>query len=181
MGKDRVCYFYDHDVGSHYYAANHPMKPHRITMAHHLVLAYGLHEDMEVLSFPFIYHLYNIKTIHSNSTPIQFCQYSSLFLTSHPRPPTPPPPLPSALRLAGHSAASRDGDRDEPVPLRGLHRLPLAGPPRGRGGPAGVTAAVQPRRGLSGLRPGLPVLPDLHGRLDRGRETPEPGTVGHCD
>ena len=26
-----------------YYGANHPMKPHRIVMAHHLVLGYGLH------------------------------------------------------------------------------------------------------------------------------------------
>ena len=48
-GKDRVAYYYDRDVGAHYYGANHPMKPHRITMAHHLVLAYGLHEHMEVI------------------------------------------------------------------------------------------------------------------------------------
>ena len=32
------------DWGQMYYGANHPMKPHRIVMAHHLVLGYGLHK-----------------------------------------------------------------------------------------------------------------------------------------
>ena len=36
------------DFGSVYYGANHPMKPHRLAMTHSLVLAYGLHEGMEV-------------------------------------------------------------------------------------------------------------------------------------
>jgi len=36
------------DVGSVYYGANHPMKPHRMVMAHHLVLAYDLHKRMEI-------------------------------------------------------------------------------------------------------------------------------------
>jgi hypothetical protein len=36
------------DVGSVYYGANHPMKPHRLVMAHHLVLAYDLHKRMEI-------------------------------------------------------------------------------------------------------------------------------------
>ena len=31
-----------------YYGANHPMKPHRLCMTHHLVLGYGLHKHMEV-------------------------------------------------------------------------------------------------------------------------------------
>ena len=34
--------------GGAYYGANHPMKPHRLAMTHSLVLAYGLHEGMEV-------------------------------------------------------------------------------------------------------------------------------------
>ncbi|KAJ7522631.1 hypothetical protein O6H91_18G020400 [Diphasiastrum complanatum] len=46
--KDRVSYFYDGDVGSVYYGPNHPMKPHRLCMTHNLVLAYGLHNKMEV-------------------------------------------------------------------------------------------------------------------------------------
>jgi len=48
MGRNRVSYYYDREIGAHYYGANHPMKPHRMTMAHHLVLGYGLHEHMEV-------------------------------------------------------------------------------------------------------------------------------------
>ena len=36
------------DVGSVYYGANHPMKPHRLVMTHHLVLAYDLHKRMEI-------------------------------------------------------------------------------------------------------------------------------------
>lgn len=46
--KDRVSYFYDGDVGSVYYGPNHPMKPHRLCMTHSLVLAYGLHNKMEI-------------------------------------------------------------------------------------------------------------------------------------
>lgn len=46
--KDRVAYFYDGDVGSVYYGPNHPMKPHRLCMTHSLVLAYGLHNKMEI-------------------------------------------------------------------------------------------------------------------------------------
>lgn len=36
------------EVGGAYYGASHPMKPHRICMAHHLILGYGLHKHMEV-------------------------------------------------------------------------------------------------------------------------------------
>ena len=46
--KDRICYFYDSDVGTGYYGNNHPMKPHRLAMTHHLVLSYDLHRRMEV-------------------------------------------------------------------------------------------------------------------------------------
>ena len=46
--KDRNCYFYDQDVGTSYYGNNHPMKPHRLAMTHHLVLSYDLHRKMEV-------------------------------------------------------------------------------------------------------------------------------------
>lgn len=37
MGKSRVAYFYDSDVGSHHYGTGHPMKPHRMKMTHSLV------------------------------------------------------------------------------------------------------------------------------------------------
>lgn len=36
------------DVGSVYFGPNHPMKPHRLCMTHHLVLSYDLHKQMEV-------------------------------------------------------------------------------------------------------------------------------------
>jgi histone deacetylase 1/2 len=41
-------YFYDADVGTSYYGNNHPMKPHRLAMTHHLVLSYDLHKHLEV-------------------------------------------------------------------------------------------------------------------------------------
>eukprot|EP00249_Psilotum_nudum_P015769 c25509_g1_i1 orf=726-2162(+) len=47
--KRRVSYFYDPEVGNFYYGQGHPMKPHRIRMAHNLIVHYGLHQKMEVL------------------------------------------------------------------------------------------------------------------------------------
>lgn len=44
----QVSYFYDPDIGQFYYGQGHPMKPHRVAMAHSLVLQYGLHTQMEV-------------------------------------------------------------------------------------------------------------------------------------
>lgn len=44
----QVAYFYDPDVGSFYYGPGHPMKPHRVKMAHSLILHYGLYRQMEV-------------------------------------------------------------------------------------------------------------------------------------
>lgn len=41
MGKTRIAYFMDNDVGGYYYLENHPMKPHRVSMTHNLTLAYG--------------------------------------------------------------------------------------------------------------------------------------------
>lgn len=45
--KRRVSYFYQSDVGLYYYGPGHPMKPHRMRMAHHLILSYGLYRKME--------------------------------------------------------------------------------------------------------------------------------------
>ncbi|KAI5388832.1 Histone deacetylase 9, variant 3 [Lathyrus oleraceus] len=36
------------DAGSVYFGPNHPMKPHRLCMTHHLVLSYDLHKKMEI-------------------------------------------------------------------------------------------------------------------------------------
>ncbi|CAL9191480.1 unnamed protein product [Musa hybrid cultivar] len=47
--KERIAYFYDgRDVGNVYFGPNHPMKPHRLCMTHHLVLSYGLYKKMEI-------------------------------------------------------------------------------------------------------------------------------------
>ncbi|KAH9611276.1 hypothetical protein KSS87_008949 [Heliosperma pusillum] len=46
--KDKISYFYDGDVGNVYFGPNHPMKPHRLCMTHHLVLSYDLHQKMEI-------------------------------------------------------------------------------------------------------------------------------------
>jgi len=39
-------------IGQYYYGAYHPMKPFRITMAHHLVLAYDMHKHLDVYQPP---------------------------------------------------------------------------------------------------------------------------------
>ena len=46
--KKSVAYFYDSDVGNYAYVAGHPMKPHRIRMAHALIMNYGLYKQMEI-------------------------------------------------------------------------------------------------------------------------------------
>merc|ERR1711865_248308 len=46
--KQRVCYYYDGDTGNYYYGECHPMKPHRIRMAHSLLVNYGMYKRMQV-------------------------------------------------------------------------------------------------------------------------------------
>ena len=48
QSKDRISYFYHAEVGSVYYGPNHPMKPHRLCMTHHLVMGYELHKKLEI-------------------------------------------------------------------------------------------------------------------------------------
>lgn len=36
------------DIGHYYYGPGHPMKPHRLKLAHHLLLAYNLYREMDV-------------------------------------------------------------------------------------------------------------------------------------
>ena len=60
--KKTVAYFYDSDVGNYAYVAGHPMKPHRIRMAHSLIMNYGLYKKMEIyVSLNTLCHLH----IHS--------------------------------------------------------------------------------------------------------------------
>src|SRR5271163_2567384 len=46
--RDRIIYYYDDQVGNYHYGAGHPMKPHRLTLTHHLVMKYGLYRYMQV-------------------------------------------------------------------------------------------------------------------------------------
>ena len=46
--KETVAYFYDADVGNYAYPAGHPMKPHRIRLAHSLIMNYGLYNNLEI-------------------------------------------------------------------------------------------------------------------------------------
>jgi acetoin utilization deacetylase AcuC-like enzyme len=46
--KKKVAYFYDSDVGNYAYFAGHPMKPHRIRLAHSLIMNYGVYKKMEI-------------------------------------------------------------------------------------------------------------------------------------
>ncbi|KAA8493734.1 Histone deacetylase 1 [Porphyridium purpureum] len=50
--RNRVSFYYDHEIGNFYYAQGHPMKPHRVRMAYDLLAAYGMTEKMEVLQAP---------------------------------------------------------------------------------------------------------------------------------
>ncbi|KAK0068635.1 histone deacetylase 3 [Biomphalaria pfeifferi] len=43
-----IAYFYDPEVGNFHYGPGHPMKPHRISLTHSLVLRYGLHKKMKL-------------------------------------------------------------------------------------------------------------------------------------
>ncbi|GFP90758.1 histone deacetylase 6 [Phtheirospermum japonicum] len=62
--KRRVTYFYEPTIGDYYYGQGHPMKPHRIRMAHSLIIHYNLHQRMEICS-PFPAEPDDIRRFHS--------------------------------------------------------------------------------------------------------------------
>ncbi|KAL0289442.1 UNVERIFIED_CONTAM: Histone deacetylase 6 [Sesamum calycinum] len=62
--KRRVSYFYEPTIGDYYYGQGHPMKPHRIRMAHNLIVHYALHRRMEI-SRPFPAGPEDIRRFHS--------------------------------------------------------------------------------------------------------------------
>ena len=47
--KSRVSYFYKEGVGQYHFGPMHPMKPHRLTLTHHLLTSYELYRKMDVL------------------------------------------------------------------------------------------------------------------------------------
>lgn len=62
--KRRVTYFYEPNIGDYYYGQGHPMKPHRIRMAHNLIVHYSLHRKMEI-NRPFPAKQDDIRRFHS--------------------------------------------------------------------------------------------------------------------
>ncbi|KAJ0971545.1 hypothetical protein J5N97_019504 [Dioscorea zingiberensis] len=62
--KRRVSYFYEPSIGDYYYKQGHPMKPHRIRIAHNLIVHYRLHHLMEI-SQPFPASAADICRFHS--------------------------------------------------------------------------------------------------------------------
>ncbi|KAK7301477.1 hypothetical protein RJT34_12342 [Clitoria ternatea] len=63
--KRRVTYFYEPSIGDYYYGQGHPMKPHRIRMAHNLIVHYSLHRRMQV-NRPFPAGPDDIRRFHSD-------------------------------------------------------------------------------------------------------------------
>ncbi|KAF5199283.1 Histone deacetylase [Thalictrum thalictroides] len=63
--KRRVTYFYEPTIGDYYYGQGHPMKPHRIRMAHNLIVSYNLHNLMEI-NRPFPAGPADIQKFHSD-------------------------------------------------------------------------------------------------------------------
>lgn len=70
--RPRVAYFYDPDVGNFHYGQLHPMKPHRLSVTHSLVLNYGLHKKMQVFR-PYIASGPDMARFHSEEY-IEFLQ-----------------------------------------------------------------------------------------------------------
>lgn len=89
-GNDKKCvaYFYDSDVGNYAYVAGHPMKPHRIRMAHSLIMNYGLYKKMEI---------YVSALVPWGATAFCHIQKDFLFLVG------PPNSGPLSARIAGES------------------------------------------------------------------------------
>lgn len=66
----KVAYFYDSDVGNYAYVSGHPMKPHRIRMAHSLIMNYGLYTKMEIyVRYSVLADLINLLSICSAQSP----------------------------------------------------------------------------------------------------------------
>ncbi|XP_068642117.1 histone deacetylase 6-like [Aristolochia californica] len=63
--KRLVSYFYEPSIGDYYYGQGHPMKPHRIRMAHNLVVHYSLHRLLQI-SRPFPASPADIGKFHSD-------------------------------------------------------------------------------------------------------------------
>ncbi|XP_059048870.1 histone deacetylase 3 [Achroia grisella] len=72
MTQHRVAYFYNADVGNFHYGPGHPMKPHRLSVTHSLVLNYGLHKKMQIYR-PYRASAHDMCRFHSEDY-IEFLQ-----------------------------------------------------------------------------------------------------------
>ncbi|XP_063716379.1 histone deacetylase 3-like [Symsagittifera roscoffensis] len=72
--KRSIVYFYEPTVGNFHYGANHPMKPHRLTLTHNLVFSYQLHKKMKVYR-PYQATSHDMCKFHSEDY-IEFLQRS---------------------------------------------------------------------------------------------------------
>ncbi|CAH2235956.1 histone deacetylase 3 [Pararge aegeria] len=72
MTPHRVAYFYNPDVGNFHYGPGHPMKPHRLSVTHSLVLNYGLHKKMQIYR-PYRASAHDMCRFHSEDY-IEFLQ-----------------------------------------------------------------------------------------------------------
>jgi len=70
--RPKVAYFYDPEVGNFHYGQLHPMKPHRLSVTHSLVLNYNLHKKMQVFR-PYIASMPDMTRFHSEEY-IEFLQ-----------------------------------------------------------------------------------------------------------
>jgi hypothetical protein len=83
--KKKVAYFYDSDVGNYAYVAGHPMKPHRIRLAHSLIMNYGIYKKMEIyvrsLAFllPSLSFVLSLQYFHIFSSSLSFNTLTNLY------------------------------------------------------------------------------------------------------
>ncbi|XP_038685256.1 histone deacetylase 6-like isoform X2 [Tripterygium wilfordii] len=80
--KRRVTYFYEPSIGDYYYGQGHPMKPHRIRMAHNLIVHYSLHRRMEI-NRPFPAGANDIRRFHTDEY-VQFLRSVSPDVLAEP-------------------------------------------------------------------------------------------------
>jgi len=76
--RPKVAYFYDPEVGNFHYGQLHPMKPHRLSVTHSLVLNYNLHKKMQVFR-PYIASMPDMTRFHSEEY-IEFLQVTRRLL-----------------------------------------------------------------------------------------------------
>ena len=75
MSNQKVAYYYEPDAGDYYYGPGHPMKPHRLKLTHHLLLAYDLYNSMDTFR-PHVAAKEEMTQFHSKDYVDFLCQVS---------------------------------------------------------------------------------------------------------